>query len=555
MKKAIIILAVILVISAAMSSCLAVKKDKEELTGGNVKEIPQATEEQSLKGSSPTGQPMAEDGSRYMDEAAEEMPCPLPELDSWCRNTEEYGKFTESPFYYADEVPLSTFSIDVDTASYANIRRFLNDGALPGPDAVRVEECINYFDYDYSEPKWNEPYSINVEMSECPWDGENYLLMVGIQAKELDRRELTPSNLVLLIDVSGSMSDYDKLPLLQSGFKMLVDSLGDEDTISIVTYASGVNVIMEGVPGSEKSRLKREIDNLTAGGSTAGGAAMETAYETAEEYFIEGGNNRIIMATDGDFNVGISSEDELERFIEKKRDEGVFLSMLGFGTGNVKDSKMELLADKGNGNYSYIDSAQEANKVLVQEMASTMYTLAKDVKVQIEFNPANVAAYRLIGYDNRRLSDEDFNDDTKDAGEMGLGQSVTVLYEIVPQGASPKVDPLRYGQGDRDVQVYDEPMDYEWLYIKTKYKKPDKETSQENIERAVTDDDISIKPSDDFLFASAVAEFAMLLKDSEYCDGDMKDAVSRAKEGRAEDDAGYRSEFIRLAQIAESLMD
>ena len=555
MRKRIIILAVVMILSAAMSSCLSARRADEEAKDATSNPEVSVSSGNSEKQANDGTSQAVEGGKQYAAVEAEEMPCPLPEYDRYFANAEEYGEFAESPFYYAGEVPLSTFSIDVDTASYANVRRFLNDGYLPDPDAVRVEECINYFDYSYDEPKWNEPYSIYAEMSECPWDEENYLLMVGIQAKELDRRELEPSNLVFLIDVSGSMSDYDKLPLLQSGFKMLVDSLNDEDTISIVTYASGVNVIAEGISGSEKSRLKREIDNLHAGGSTAGEAAMETAYDIAGEYFIKGGNNRIIMATDGDFNVGISSEDELERFIEKKRGEGIFLSMLGFGTGNVKDSKMELLADKGNGNYSYIDSAQEANKVLVEEMAATMYTLAKDVKVQIEFNPANVVAYRLIGYDYRRLNDEDFNDDTKDAGEMGLGQSVTVLYEIVPQGASPKVDPLRYGNNDDNTQTYEEPMDYEWLYIKTKYKHPDKDTSEENIERAVTDDDINMKPSDDFLFASAVAEFAMLLKDSEYCAGDMDDAVARAKQGRGEDEAGYRSEFIRLAQIAESLMN
>ena len=543
MKKIIIVLLVIFVAAVMLASCIKAR----EATGRADEELIDAvTQNQSTKEEAVAG-----DGYKY----SQEMECPQPLVESdYYKSNEEYGEFSESPFYDAAKTPLSTLSIDVDTASYANIRRMLNEGSLPNPDAVRVEECINYFDYDYPQPEGDAPYSVSAKMAQCPWEQENYLLMVGIQAQELDRKELPPSNLVFLIDVSGSMDNPDKLPLLISGFKMLVDSLGDEDTISIVTYASGVNVILEGVPGSDKSTLKREIDNLRAGGSTAGEAALETAYDIARDYFIDDGNNRIIMATDGDFNVGISSEEELERFIEKKRDAGVFLSMVGFGTGNIKDNKMELLADKGNGNYSYIDSAQEANKVLVQEMASNVYTLAKDVKVQVEFNPANVVAYRLVGYDNRRLNDEDFNDDKKDAGEMGVGHTVTVLYEIVPQGATPKVDPLRYG--DKNENLADaEPTDYEWLYVKTKYKHPDSDTSEENIELAVTDDDIDTSPENDFLFASAVAEFAMLLKDSEYCDGDMADVVARAKDSRGYDEAGYRSEFIRLAQLAQNLMD
>ncbi len=497
----------------------------------------------------------AEEGesTRYQNEAAVDEVS--EEMYIYRESGEEYGEFSESPFYNAHNVPLSTFSIDVDTASYANIRRFLNDGDLPYPDAVRVEECINYFDYDYDKPRGNDPYSINVEMAQCPWESENYLLMVGINAKELDKDELPASNIVFLVDVSGSMNSSDKLPLLKNGLKMMVDNLGEDDIISLVTYSGDVSVRLEGVSGADKKKIKREIDKLSSGGSTAGGAAMEMAYDIAAENYIDDGNNRIIMATDGDFNVGISSESKLERFIENKRDEGVFLSILGFGTGNIKDNKMELLADKGNGNYSYIDSAQEANKVLVEEMASTVYTLAKDVKIQVEFNPANVKAYRLIGYDNRRLNDEDFNDDTKDAGEMGLGQSVTVFYEIVPQGAEPDIDPLRYGENEEENEEKAQPTDYEWLYIKTKYKNPDEDTSEENIELAVTEDDITSRPSDNFLFGSSVAEFAMILKDSAYCNGDIDDVIDRAKEGRGYDDSGYRAEFIRLVQIAKNLLD
>ena len=339
---------------------------------------------------------------------------------------------------------------------------------------------------------------------------------------------------------------------------MLVDNLNYNDTISIVTYSGDVSVRLEAVSGENKSKIKRAIDGLYAGGSTAGGRAMETAYDIALENYIEDGNNRIIMATDGDFNVGISSESELERFIEDKRDDGIYLSILGFGGGNIKDNKMELLADKGNGNYSYIDTAQEANKVLVKHMQATLYTLAKDVKVQIEFNPQNVEAYRLIGYDNRVLNKEDFNDDKKDAGEMGLGHSITVLYEIVPKGVTPKVDPLRYNDSNKDEnEDYEKSgrLSNEWMYVKTKYKKPDSNTSEKNIEYAVSFDDITNFPSDDFIFASSVAEFAMLLKNSEYCDGSMENVIDRAKQSRGYDEYGYRAEFIRLAQIAESLMD
>ena len=546
MKKTAITLAVIMVVAAMFAAC-SKKEIHSNESSADYAMTQETTAQEQVKAE-------PEEAGRY--ELSTEMDGADVIDESFYReNTEEYSEFAESPFYSPKEAPLSTFSIDVDTASYANIRRMLNDGYLPQEAAVRVEECINYFSYDYDEPKGSDPYKINTEMARCPWDDENYLLMVGINAKQPDMDELPPSNLVFLIDVSGSMDSDDKLPLLQSGFKMLTDTLSEDDRISIVTYSGDVSVRLEGVSGENKSKIKREIDRLNAGGSTAGGAAMEIAYEIAAENFIEGGNNRIIMATDGDFNVGISEEGELERFIEKKRDDGIYLSMLGFGTGNVKDSKMELLADKGNGNYSYIDSAQEANKVLVQEMASTVYTLAKDVKVQVEFNPANVMAYRLIGYDNRRLADEDFNDDTKDAGEMGLGHSVTVLYEIVPIGAEPKTDPLRYADNDGEEEGAAQPLDYEWLYIKTKYKKPDSDTSEENIEVAVTDDDITGKPSDDFMFASAVAEFAMILKGSQYCDGDMQSAIERAKDGRGADDDGYRAEFIRLAQLAENLID
>jgi len=467
-------------------------------------------------------------------------------------DSEEYGEFSESRFLDPEDNPLSTFSIDVDTASYSNIRRYLNDGQLPPADAVRAEECINYFSYDYPRPGGEHPVAVDVVISDCPWNSGNLLARVAVQAEALDLSDVPPSNLVFLLDVSGSMDAPDKLPLLVSGIKMLTGMLGKNDTVSIVVYAGAAGTVLEGVPGDEEQQIKNALDRLSAGGSTAGGEGIERAYKLAEEYFIEGGNNRVILCTDGDFNVGVSSEEGLESLIEKKRKSGIFLSVLGFGTGNIKDNKMETLADKGNGNYAYIDSLMEAKKVLVNEMSGTLFTVAKDVKIQVEFNPAMVAKYRLVGYDNRRLRDEDFNDDRKDAGEMGAGHTVTVFYEITPASAAASgVDDLRYQSGEHAA-----PEDFgdgEWMWVKLRYKEPDSDESQ-RMDLYVDSGAYTDDPDDDFLFASSVAEYALLLKDSEYkADADFDSLIERARESRGADPEGYRSQFIQLAEMAQIL--
>ena len=394
-------------------------------------------------------------------------------------NTEGYASVNENGFKNVKNNPLSTFSIDVDNASYSNIRRFINMGELPPADAVRIEEMINYFKYDYPEPKGEHPFSVYTELAVCPWNKKHQLLHVGLRGKSIDKSSLPPSNLVFLIDVSGSMSDPNKLPLLKSAFGLLVNELRAQDRVAIVVYAGAAGLVLESTPGNRKEAIMAAIDNLEAGGSTAGGAGLKLAYAEAEKNFVKGGNNRIILATDGDFNVGESSNGGMERLVEEKRELGVFITVLGFGMGNVKDDKMEIIADKGNGNYSYIDNLQEARKVLVREFGGTLFTIAKDVKFQIEFNPAKVKSYRLIGYENRLLNDEDFNDDTKDAGEMGAGHNVTALYELIPAGSDekiPSVDPLKYQvSGSNDYKEND--LSDEYLTIKIRYKKPDGNTS------------------------------------------------------------------------------
>ena len=381
----------------------------------------------------------------------------------------------ENGYKNVNKDPLSTFSIDVDNASYSNIRRFINMGEMPPADAVRVEEMINYFKYDYPEPAGEHPFSVYSEMAICPWNKKHILLQVGLRGKSIDKSALPPSNLVFLIDVSGSMNNPNKLPLLKSAFGLLVNELRPRDHVAIVVYAGAAGLVLESTPGNRKETIMGAIDNLQAGGSTAGGAGLKLAYDEAEENYIAGGNNRIILATDGDFNVGESSNGAMERLVEEKRKKGVFITVLGFGMGNVKDDKMELIADKGNGNYSYIDNLQEARRVLVREFGGTLFTIAKDVKFQIEFNPAKIESYRLIGYENRLLNAEDFNDDRKDAGEMGAGHNVTALYELIPSGSDenlPSVDPLKYQVSN----VRENPeMDLidEFLTIKIRYKKPE----------------------------------------------------------------------------------
>jgi Ca-activated chloride channel family protein len=424
-------------------------------------------------------------------------------------DTEEYGRVAENPFLRPADNPLSTFSIDVDRASYANVRRFLRDGVRPPHDAVRIEEMVNYFTYDYPEPAAGEPVSITTELAACPWNAKNRLLLIGLQTKKIDTADLPPNNLVFLIDTSGSMMSSDKLPLVKNALRLLVDQLRPEDTVSIVAYAGSAGLVLKPTHGSDRGTILEALESFEAGGSTAGAEGIVLAYEVAKNNFLRNGNNRVILATDGDFNVGVTSDGELEQLIEEKRRDGIFLTVLGFGTGNIKDSKMELLADKGNGNYAYIDTIAEARKSLVQEMGATLFTVAKDVKIQVEFNPATVGAYRLIGYENRLLRAEDFNNDAKDAGELGAGHSVTALYEIVPPGGdvpNSDVDALRY-------QTRSAAASGDLATVKLRYKAPDGDTSQ-LMTRAVAN--TLTQPSDNFRLASSVAQLGMLLRDSPH---------------------------------------
>jgi Ca-activated chloride channel family protein len=454
--------------------------------------------------------------------------------------------------------PLSTFSIDVDKASYSNVRRFINNGQLPPIDAVRTEELINYFNYDYPEPKDEHPFSVTAELSTCPWNANHQLLHIGLKGKEIPKENLPSSNLVFLLDVSGSMNSPNKLPLLKQSFNMLVNELRPGDRVAIVVYAGAAGLVLESTSGKNKAKILESLDRLSAGGSTAGGEGLQLAYKVARENFIDGGNNRIILATDGDFNVGSSSNAEMERLIEKEREHGVFMTVLGFGMGNYKDDKMEIIADKGNGHYAYIDNIQEARKVMVSEFAGTLFTIAKDVKFQLEFNPKRVKSYRLIGYENRLLNDEDFNDDKKDAGEMGAGHTVTALYEIIPAGSDEntnRIDPLKY-QTEKNVKNVKPDISSELLTIKLRYKKPDGDKSilmERPVQGVLMDFEES---SENLRFTAAIAEFGMLLRDSEYLnDVDFDHMLKIAQSARGEDEEGYRGEFIKLAKTAKSLKE
>lgn len=482
---------------------------------------------------------------------------PMPEEEAAPQDLsqEDYELINDNPFFLAKTQPLSTFAIDVDTAAYSNVRRFLNDGMLPPADAVRIEEMINYFNYDYPQPTDDKPFSITTELSEAPWQPKHKLVRIGIQGRDIESEVLPPSNLVFLFDVSGSMNEPNKLPLLKSAFRLLVNELRPEDKVAIAVYAGSSGLVLPATPGSEKDTILAALDSLEAGGSTAGGEGIELAYKEAVNNLVEGGNNRIILATDGDFNVGLSSDAELVRLIEKKRDQGVFLTVLGFGSGNLKDSKMEQLANKGNGNYAYIDSILEAKKVLVTEMGATLLTLAKDVKIQVEFNPSQVQAYRLIGYENRLLAAQDFNDDTKDAGELGAGHSVTALYEIVPTGIDspidlPETDDLKY----QATQTPTADFGSELMQLKLRYKQPNGDTS-ELISQAIANQSKPLAgASDDFRFAAAIAEFGMLLRESSYAgESSFDEVLELAKNAKGNDLEGYRSEFIRLAETAQAL--
>ena len=467
-------------------------------------------------------------------------------------NTEGYSAIHENGFKNPLIDPLSTFSIDVDAASYSNVRRFITEGQKPVPDAVRIEEMINYFDYDYPQPHDGNPFAIVHELGVCPWNKENLLLHIGLQGEKMTKNEIPPSNLVFLLDVSGSMDQPNKLPLLIKAMKMLAGQLRANDRVAIVVYAGSSGMVLPSTPGNQKEKIISALDRLQAGGSTAGSAGLKLAYEVAEENFMEDGNNRIILATDGDFNVGPSSNAEMERMIEKYRDRGIFISVCGFGMGNYKDDKMEIIADKGNGNYSYIDNLMEAKKVFINEFSSTLYTIAKDVKIQIEFNPAFVKEYRLVGYENRLLNEEDFENDKKDAGEMGAGHTVTALYEIVTTNRhTDYVRKLKYQPSE---VIPDVPQTGELATIKFRYKKPDGDKSilmTEVIPQLVTP---ASETSDNFRFSAAVAGFGMLLRNSEFKGTINYDQVlTLARGSKGYDRDGYRAEFIRLVELSEAV--
>ncbi len=470
------------------------------------------------------------------------------------QSAESYARIVENAFANVKDIPLSTFSIDVDTASYANMRRILRQGQLPPPDAIRIEEMLNYFSYNYPGPRGDRPFSVDVEVASCPWQTEHRLARIALRGRDPEAREPQKRNLVFLIDVSGSMDSPDKLPLLKRGMKLLTENLNSQDRVAIVTYAGESGCALEPTPCNERTKILDAIEKMSAGGSTNGEAGIQLAYQLAVQNFDKEGINRVILATDGDFNVGMSEDAPLTRLIEDKAKSGVFLSVLGFGTGNLKDSKMESLADHGNGNYAYIDSIREARKVLVHEIGATLETIAKDVKIQVEFNPAQVASYRLIGYENRALQAQDFNDDKKDAGEIGAGHRVTALYQIVPVGGSPvgaSVDPLKYQKKPQQPANVPDEVSNELMTVKLRYKQPDGDTSQK-IEHPVVDSENEFaKASTDFRFASAVAQFGLVLRSSQFAgSATLESAHSIAKESLGDDLHGYRQEFVELIEAA-----
>jgi Ca-activated chloride channel family protein len=473
-----------------------------------------------------------------------------PIVSNRVSENESYGRIEENIFKSVGTAPLSTFSIDVDKAGYSNIRRMLNNGQKVPEDAVKIEEMVNYFAYNYPQPKGKDPFSITADIVNSPWNQDAKLVRIGLKGKDISLNNVPPSNLVFLLDVSGSMNDPNKLPLLKAALNVLVDRLREKDKVSIVVYAGAAGLVLPPTSGAEKQLIRNAIENLSAGGSTAGGAGIELAYKVAAENFSKEGNNRVILATDGDFNVGASSDRSMEELIEEKRKSGVFLTCLGFGMGNYKDSKLETLANKGNGNHAYIDTMQEAQKVLGTEFFGTLYTIAKDVKIQVEFNPAKVQAYRLIGYENRLLNDEDFKDDTKDAGELGSGHTVTALYEIIPVGIKSKylkdIDNLKYTK--QTSQNYTDEM----LTVKFRYKEPDSDVSK-LIVKTVKDENSSMESaSEDLKFSAAVALFGMQLRNSDFINTKKKeDVIALAEAGKGSDNDGYRAEFIRLVKSSK----
>jgi len=502
----------------------------------------------SLRGNSSTGgsKRNKSNGAMYSQPTADKLGYEESK-PQW--NTEEYDAINETIFHDALKNPLSTFSIDVDAASYSNMRRFISNGQRPPQDAVRIEEMVNYFDYDYQQPQGDAPFSIYTEVSSAPWNVNHKLVHIGLQGKKIPTDNLPPGNLVFLMDVSGSMDEPNKLPLLVASFKLLVEQLREQDKVAIVVYAGAAGMVLPPTSGAEKRKIIKALDQLQAGGSTAGGEGIRLAYAVAKENFQKEGNNRVILATDGDFNVGESSDAAMERLIEEKRKDGIFLTVLGYGMGNYKDSKMETLADKGNGNYAYIDNILEAQKVLVNEFGGTLFTIAKDVKLQIEFNSAKVKAYRLIGYENRMLKNEDFNNDKKDAGELGSGHTVTALYEIIPEGVDSefyKIDELKYQKSKIERSAT---SSNELMTVKFRYKKPDEEVSK-LIMHTLMDKETGVnQTSGNFRWSASVAAFGMLLRESEFIkDFTFDDVLTLAQSSRGEDKEGYRAEFINLVK-------
>lgn len=473
------------------------------------------------------------------------------------RDTEQYNPIVENPFQDTRQAGISTFSIDVDAASYANIRRYLNDDMLPPADAVRIEEMINYFDYQYNKPQAQRPFEVYTEVAPCPWEPRHRLLLIGLQGKTIDNGQLPPSNLVFLIDVSGSMDDPNKLPLVQQSLNLLTDQLRPNDRVAIVVYAGAAGIVLESTPGTEKSKIKLGIANLHAGGSTAGGAGIRLAYETAREHFISKGNNRVVLCTDGDFNVGVSSEQDLVKLIENERESGIYLTVLGFGTGNYQDGKMQSLADKGNGNHGYIDQLSEAKKIFVREFGGTLFTIAKDVKLQLHFNPQQVAGYRLIGYENRLLATEDFNDDAKDAGEMGADHRVTALYELIPTGEPlpplSKIDSALVVaiEPDKSVKINADDL----FVVQLRYKQPTGAAPSQLLEYRMNAAALDRRDeSENFILASSVAEFGLLLRDSRFkANASWNQALARARVAAKNDPNGYRAELAMLIEKAGKL--
>jgi Ca-activated chloride channel homolog len=524
-----------LAVAALMTACAS---NQEEQPGADAPgpagpPVAQAVEEKRAE---------RDDARLYRSEAVYSQPS----------NTERYQHLADNPVRLAAEQPVSTFSIDVDTGAYANVRRFLNEGRLPPQDAVRVEELLNYFDYQYAVPESRStPFRVSTELAPAPWSSEAWLLRVGIKAFEVSAQERPPANLVFLIDVSGSMQTPEKLPLLKNAFRLLTDQLTERDRVSMVVYAGSSGVVLEPTSGDLKHRIRQAIDRLEAGGSTNGAAGIERAYQLAHETFIKGGINRVVLATDGDFNVGIVNFESLVDMAERQRASGVALTALGFGTENLNDQLLERLADAGNGNYAYVDTLSEARKVLVTELSSTLFTVAKDVKIQVEFNPAEVREYRLIGYENRMLAREDFNNDKVDAGEIGAGHRVTALYEIVPAGAKGKVDPLRYGQKQDSAAT----RAGEVAHVRLRYKLPNDEASQ-LLEYPVSKNTLvsAGKVSADLRFAASVAAFGQLLRGGKYVRDYTYEDVARLAQGALNHDPeGYRREFVSLVKLASSL--